>query len=71
MADTLIASTRKWTLALEALFLWAEFFRTDPDPFLEGVRWCFFCGEIEERHKPGCIYLRAQKIVNESRELSE
>lgn len=71
-------NTHKWNLALEALYLWAEWFEKEGSPKIYGVAGvsCFFCKGAarpghEIRHKPDCIYRRAKELVDEAKELPE
>jgi hypothetical protein len=51
----------------KALELWKRVFRECGSPYTFPLqdRVCFFCGGIDFRHKLGCIWIEAKKLVEE------
>jgi len=52
----------------KALELWKRVFRECGSPYTFPLqdRVCFFCGGIDFRHKLGCIWIEAKKLVEEN-----
>ena len=50
-----------------AMELWRRWFREFGEPWFkaeDGELWCVFCDGTSERHKRGCIYMAAERLVN-------
>ena len=60
-----------------ALQLWLRWFEQDGAPYIKDGEdmgyddYCFFCGENEPEHEPDCIYLEAEKLVQEAQNEAE
>lgn len=54
----------------EALKLWEEWFDGDGIPWIysDYDRFCYFCADSHPNHEPGCIYLRAKKLIAKPRQ---
>lgn len=50
---------------LEALELWREWFERFGQPWFEqdGELWCVFCDGADRRHKRGCIFVKANRLL--------
>ncbi len=51
----------------KALDLWRRWFREFGEPWFtfEDTLWCFFCDGTDERHKRGCIYVAAERLLRD------
>ena len=51
----------------QALELWRRWFREFGEPWFlfEDQLWCFFCDGTNEKHRRGCIYVAAERLLNE------
>lgn len=65
-AESLAWDVARLTLrGYKAMQLWAEWFQRYGDPWFEacGDLWCIFCDGQDQHHKRGCIFVRAQKLL--------